>query len=249
MTMRTATRPFTRALGSSLTGLLLLAIQFPIPTARGALVPGVLPDAAPESLLVLLAPRSTEAIQQEMSAADVMEDAAKRDLESAQGKLAEAKAAVNVRKSEIETLKAKIKLAEEQKNETEKADLAQQVKAKELQVKVLEARVEMREAEAGLANARREAAQTQSAFHKKERELIEKRNELVKLQAAPEGAANLDGLIKLRNEVRDLERRSLEVLKDAANKSRNAAEHEARVVDQRLKLQERQKGLIGGAEK
>jgi chromosome segregation ATPase len=212
-------------------------------------VPGVLADAPPDSLLTLLPPRAVEIVQQDLATAEAMEGAAKADMVSAQGRLGEAKAQVNVRKSEVETIKAKIKLAKEQKNQTEQENLERQGRAMELRAKVLEARTEMREAEVSFADARREAAQTQSGFLKKELELLGKRNDLVKMNSAGQGATNLDGLVRLQTEIRDLERRCLEILKDVAEKAKHAAEDESSLLGKRLKLHDGQLALIGGARK
>jgi hypothetical protein len=249
MTRSTEARSNTRARALSLIVLGTLAIPLLAPAAGASVVPGVLADAPPDSLLILLAPRTSELVQQDLSTAGAAEEAAKADLASAQGHLGEAKAHVGVRKSEIDAIKAKIKLAKAQKNQAEQDDLEQQVKAKELQVKVLEARVDMRDAEVSLADARRDAAQTQSEFFKKELELLGKRNDLLKMNAAREAATNLDGIVRLQTEIRDLEHRCLEILKEVADKTKDAADDESNVVGKRLKLQEAQLALFGGPRK
>ena len=217
--------------------------------ARAAAVTGVLPDASPDSLLVLLPPRAVDTVRQDLAIADALEGTANTDMIGAQGRMGEAKAHVEVRKSEIEMLKAKVKLAKEQKNETEQANLELQVKAKELQLKMLEARRDMRDVEASLAEIRRKAAQTQSAFFKKEIELIGKRADLLQMTSAPAGVANLDGLVRLQGEIRELERRCLEILKDVADKEKSAAESEMNLLDKRMKVYEAQLAFHAGPKK
>jgi len=229
----------------------LLSIASPVASgpARASAVAGVLPDASPDSLLVLLPPRTEETVRRDLTTAEAAETSAGTDLVSAQGRLGEVKAHIEVRKSEIETIKAKIKLAKEQKNQTEQVNLEREAKMKDLQMKVLEARKEMREAEVNLADTRRKTAQTQSGFFKKELELIGKRDDQLKMSSAGEGATNLDGLIRLQIEIRDLERRCIEILKDVVEREKNVADGETSLLEKRLELHEAQLALLQGPKK
>jgi hypothetical protein len=69
------------------------------------------------------------------------------------------------------------------------------------------------------------------------------------MNAAREGAANLDGLVRLQTEIRDLEGRCLEILKDAAEKAKDAAEDESSLLSKRIKLHEGQLALLGDSRK
>lgn len=249
MTARTRTRSTLRVLGLSLLTLLALASPFTIRPAGASAVHGVLPDAVPDSLLILMPPRAADAIRQDLAIVDAAESAASADLVSAQGRVGEAKARVDVCASEIEAIKAKVKLAKEQKNETEQANLELRIKARELLLGALKARREMRDAEVGWADARRKAAQVRSEYFQKELELLEKRGSLSAMSSPGAGTTNLDGLLRLRVEIRDLERRGLEIAKDAADKEKNAAENEANLLDKRLKLEEAQRALVAGPKK
>jgi hypothetical protein len=249
MTTRTKTRSAIRVLGLSLLALLALASPLAIRPAGASGVLGVLPDAVPDSLLILLPPRAADAVNQDLAIVGAAESAASADLVSAQGRLGEAKARVDVCASEIEAIKARVKLAKEQKNQTEQANLELQIKAKELLLDALKARKEMRDAEAVWAEARRKAAQVQSGFFKKELELLEKRGALSAMSSPGAGTTNLDGLLRLRVEVRDLERRGLEIAKDAVDKEKSAAESGAGLLDKRLKLEEAQRALVAGPKK
>jgi hypothetical protein len=249
MKLRESIQNVGPVLGVFFVTLVVLANPLTAVSACASAVAGVLPDAAPDSLMVLHPPRTADAVNQDLAQASARESTANTDLVSAQGRLAEAKARVDVCQSEIEAIKAKIKLAKEQKNASEQAGFEQQAKAKELQLAVLKARVEMRDAEVAFADTRRLAAQTESAFLKKELELVGKRSDLARLGSSPGGTANLDGLTRLQTEVRDLERHCLEALKDFADKEKKAAEDEATLLEKRLKLQEAQLGLVAGPKK
>jgi hypothetical protein len=249
MKLRQRIQTTIRVPGVALVALLILASPFAIRSARASAVPGVLPNASPDSLLILLPPRAVDIVQQDQAAAEAMEGAGNADLVSAQGRLGEARAQVEVRKSEIEMFKAKVKLAKEQKNQTEQANLELQIKTKELQLKMLEVRRDMRDAEVSLAEARRKAAQTQAGFFKKERELIGKRADLLQAGSVREGAANLDGLVRLQGEIRDLERRCIEILKDVADKAKSVAESETNLLDKRLQVHAAQLAVLAGAKK
>ena len=238
-----------RMLGFALIGLMAGASPLATRPAHAYAIPGVLADAAADSLLILLPPRAAEAIQQDRADSEALESAANANMVFAQGRLGEVRAHVEVRKSDIESTKSKIKLAKEQKNKTEQADLERQVKAQELQLKVLEARRDMREAEVSLADARRKAGQVQAGFFKQELELLGKRGNLQQMGSVPAGAANLDGLIRIQGEIRDLEQRCMEILKDVALNHRKVAEAEVSLLDKRLKLHELQLELLKGPEK
>ncbi len=241
----TRTRSTLGELGSALIALLTCAGPLATGVARASAVPGVLPDAAPDSLLVLLPPRAAEVVQQELADAEALASTANANLVYAQGRLGEVKAHIEVRKSEIESTKAKAKLAKEQKNKSEQTDLERQVKVLELHLKMLEARRDMRDAEVSLANARREAGQMHAGFLKQELELISKRDNLQQMSCAG-SAANLDGLIRVQGEIRDLEQRGLETLKSAAEKDKKVAEAEMTLLEKRLKLNEVQLELLKG---
>jgi hypothetical protein len=249
MTTRGGIQSTIHVLVFALTALLTLVGPLVAQPARAAAVTGVLPEASPDSLLILLPPRAVDVVRQDLAIADALESTASQDMIAAQGRLGEAKAHVDVRKSEIEMIKAKVKLAKEQKNETEQANLELQVKAKELQLKMIEARRDMRDVEASLAETRRKAAQTQSSFFKKEIELIGKRADLTRMTSAPEGVTNLDGLVRIQGEIRDLERRCLEIAKDVADKEKSVAESEANLLDRRMKVYEAQLAFLAGPKK
>jgi hypothetical protein len=237
-------RSAIQVLGVSMIALLVSASPLTIRSAHASAVPGVLPDAAADSLLVLLPPRAQEAVRQDLADAEALANEANGDLVFAQGRQGEVKAHIEVRKSEIEATKAKIKLAKEQKNATEQVDLEQQVKAQELRLKVLETRKEMRDAEVVLADARRKAGQTQSGFFKKELELLAKRSDLQKMGSVGGGVANFDGLVRLQGETRELERRGMEILKGVAEAEKKVADAEVSLLDKRLKLHEVQLELF-----
>ena len=233
----------------SLAALMILGLPLTARPARASVAPGVLPEASPDSLITLLPPRDGEVVRQDKGVAEAMEAAVNVDLIAAQGRLAETKAHIEVRKSEIEMLKAKVKLAKEQKNETEQGNLERQVKAKELQHEMLKARKEMREAEVVLAETRRTAAQTQSGCLKKELELIGKRDDLLRASSAVPGPTNMDAIVRLQTEIRDLERRCLEIQKEVAEKDRKCAEDEANLLDKRMKVYEAQLAFHAGPKK
>ncbi len=235
-------------LGVALIALLGCASPIATRSAHASTVAGVLPDAAVDSLLTLLPPRPAEAIRQDLTDSEAAEGAANADMVFAQGRLGEARAHVEVRKSEIEATRSRVKLAKEHKNKSEQTNHERQVKAQELQLKVLEARKAMREAEVDLADARRKAGQAQAAFFKRELELLGKRDDLQQMVSAPAGGANLDGLIRIQGEIRDLEKRCLEILKDVAANHKKVAETELGLLDRRLKLYEVQLELLKGSE-
>lgn len=233
----------------------VLTVLFLVPgfagvaSAQSSSVAGVLTDAPTDSLLILLPARPEATVRSDLSAAEAAGSNAALDLVAAQGRLAEVKAHIEVRKGEIKTIEAKVDLAKQQKNQTEQANQEQQKKLKELQLKVLEARKEMREAEVNLANARKKAAETQAGLFKKELELLGKRNDQLKMSSAAEGTPNLEGLLRLQIEIRDLERRGLENQKDVADKEKSVAESAMSLLEKRLKVQEAQLALLAGPKK
>lgn len=249
MMLRSGIRTAILVLEVSLLAFLILVCPLTTRSARASAVPGVLPDASPDSLLTLLPSRAADIVQGDLAAAEAREGAGNADLASSQGCLGVARAHVEVRKREIEMIKAKVKLAKEQKNQTEQANLELQIKSRALQLKMLEARRDMRDAEVSLAEARRKAAQTQSGFFRKELELIGMRADLLRTTSVREGAANVDGLVRLQGEIRDLERRCIEILKDVADKEKSVAESETNLLDKRLRVYEAQLTLLAGPKK
>ncbi|MBP6875519.1 MAG: hypothetical protein KBD56_05570 [Candidatus Eisenbacteria bacterium] len=238
-----------RVFGISLiTVFVLLAGAGMAETTQAASVAGVLPATHPDSLMVLLPPRAADAVNQDLALAGTAQTDRDAELVAAQSRVGEAKANVKVCESEIETIKAMIKLAKERKDKTEEANLAQKQKTKERQLEMLKARKDLRDAETSLAEARRAMAQAQAGFYRKELELIEKRMALQEQSGMAVGT-NLDALLRLQREIRNLERRCLEILKDVADKEKKAAEDEGNVVDKRLKVLQTQLAYFGGSDK
>ena len=242
-------RTAIRLLGILLAFVLTLASRLAVPSAQASAVPGVLPDALPDSLMILLPSRDAGAVDDDLANAEARANASNEDEVAAQGRLGQDKARVDVCTQEIETVKAKVKLAKEQKDKTAQADYEQRVKTKELQLNVLKARKDMREAEVALAGKRRATVQAEAGFLRKELELIGKREELARQRAAAPGTMNLDALVRLQADIRDLEHRCLEVLKDVAEKQKGVAEGEANLIDKRLKLEEAQAAYFVGPKK
>ena len=228
--------------------LAVLVVASPLATlqAHASAAPGVLSDVPPEGLMVLLPSRAVESVRSDLEAAERLEKASNSARESAEEYLKVAKAQITVCTSEIDVLKDRVKLAKEQKNQTEQDSLERHIKAKDLQLKMLEARRDMREAEIGLADAQRRTAETSGGTLKKELELIERREMLVQISASREVPPDPIALTKLQTEVRDIERQTIEAMKDLAQKQKDAAEREMDVLDKRLNVHEAQLAVLVG---
>lgn len=160
-----------------------------------------------------------------------------------EGALAEAKAAVEVKKNEIEITETERDLADKQDREAEKEALERQKDKQELEKDLLERRVNVAERRIDESKARRDYAEATSRVHEREITLESASAQLARLQGTEDGT--LDQALRLRTEVRELEREVLEAMKSQAQREEELAKRRRRVIEAQIELLEARSKLQG----
>lgn len=231
---------FTLTLGSSLPALAQSTASTPV-------VSVVLSAAKPDTFMTLVAERDKGDIDRDRDAAKNDESAAELAIRAANEREASEKAEVDLQKANVEQIKAEISLADQNKDEAAKKAGEAKKQYAELRLKLLEKRRDMRSAERGLAQAMKEAAAAIASACERERNLVEKRGENPPFSATD--ASALAKRLRWENDVRDLEKRTLEAYRDASSKRKSLTERESDVISKRLDVLAVQREIIEQASK
>ena len=194
----------------------------------------MLVDAAPDSSLVMVPPRSMDDVARDQADAEAAARAADETVVLTRGLAARSAAQVEVKKSEVDNLKARVKVAKESKNEAEQKDLERQQKELELAQKRLERIRDMRGAELDLAQAQKAAAASRAQVHQAERALLDLRGQLDQTGATAPSTGQLEKFLAQKRDVSKAETRVLELTKELAGKRTDVASKAKDLADRRL---------------
>jgi hypothetical protein len=175
--------------------------------------------------------RSTERIRNELETARFSGREADARLTEATTQREQTKAMVQVKKQEVSTVAARIKLAEKQKQDSEKATLEAEKKVNERQQQFLERREALHGSEIDQAKAARKLSQAQRNALEVELQLAERREERSRVAAVdPAATVRSDAII------RELERKTLEAQQQRAEAARDLAGKDQDIARRRLEL-------------
>lgn len=224
------------------------AAPAPAPAAAAAPAPAAAAPAAAgrtvaEALgfIDVLPARSPDRIRSELEAARSAEREADARILEASTQRSETKAKVDVKKQEGSTVDARIKLADKQKQEGEKASLEAEKKVTERQKQFLERRVALHDAELDRAKAAKRLAQADQRALDMELQLATRRSERAQV-------AGVDAAATLRQDevIRELERKTLEAQRQRADASKDVASRDQDIAKRRLDLYQAQVAASGG---
>ncbi len=226
---------FALTLSSSLPALAESSASTPV-------VSVVLSSAKPDTFMTLVAPRDKGEIDRDRDAAKNDESAADLAIRAANEREASEKAEVDLQKANVEQIKAEINLADQNKDEAAKKSGEAKKQYAELRLKLLEKRRDMRSAERGLAQAMKEAAGGIARACEREKNLGDKRGENPPFSATD--ASALAKRLRWENDVRDLEKQTLEAYREASSKRKTLTERESDVISKRLDVLSVQKEIV-----
>jgi hypothetical protein len=179
--------------------------------------------------------RSPERIRTELEAARAAEREADARILEASNQRSQTKAMVEVKKQEGSTVNARIKLADKQKQEGDKAALEAEKKVTERQKQFLERREALHAAELDQAKAAKNLAQAGERALDMELQLAGRRADRARL-------AGTDATAALRQDevIRELERKTLEAQRQRAEAAKDVASRDQDIAKRRLDLYQAQ---------
>ncbi len=193
-------------------------------------------QASDKGEITLVESRSDEVIRLNLDEAKNLQIAAQDKRKRAEGQQSLAGTLVDAHKKDIESLKARLKVAKDQKNETNRLDLERRIKLEESIQKLLERQKEMRDIEKDVAELEKEHANSLIRVFEKELELNQKQLDQAVLKNDPNAGSQLDKLMKGAREIRDQERRVLEAIKDAMEKKEEMSKKSKELFDKRIQV-------------
>lgn len=184
--------------------------------------------------------RSSQRIQTELEAAKAAEREADARIEEASSQRSQTKAMVEVKKQEGSTINARIKLADKQKQDADKASLEAEKTVTERQRQFLERREALHAAEVDQAKAAKRLAQSDEKALQMEMQLADRR-------ADRDRVAGTDATATLRHDevIRELERKTLEAQQQRAEAAKDLASRDQDIAKRRLDLYQAQMAATG----
>ncbi len=195
----------------------------------------------PDAFLRLVPVRSIDSIRGDIERATSDAQAARAQQNGAEGFKVRVESQLKLQDQEIKGLKDRIKVAKNNKNETEVIALEAEKKSAERAKTLLERRREMRKIEAEAAKAAMASANAWKAALSLELELATKREQARMAAGGPDMGTARTQLV-----LRELEGRTLKAQKEHASKAEDLAKRQKQLVERRLDLFEAQRKLQAG---
>ncbi len=192
-----------------------------------------------DSLVALVPWRPGGAIQDDLRRAEDAVRTASYEVESTRLLRSRAETRRKAMESEIDQIKDRLDRAKDEKREADRQALEIELKAAEAGKKTLEEREALREAEIELAEAERRLAEARVKALGLELQLERRRGE-----RAMGLATSLLEASRQQRVLRDLERQTLEAMRDEARRQKDLADRSLRVVERKLKLFQAQARLL-----
>jgi len=218
-----------------------------------AQVPAVtVPPAPPvpttlDSAIVVVPMRDIAMIERDLEEANAHKVYIEQRMDQAKNLQARAETAIKVKETEINAIEAQLDLAKKMKDEMQKSDLESRKKLAKLEKDLLQSREKLRDQEIRYGKAAREYYEDYGRSFEREMELARMRDRRMQLgrwvTASPSLLTEAQGI---DNEIRDLERKTLDAQIQAAEKRKVMAQQEADVAKARKKILESQLKLQRG---
>ncbi len=211
-----------------------ITVSTPAPAAPPAApAPAFSPDLVEDALRRVIVPRAAGDVQREMDGARASASAAEGAVREARIRETAAKGRVQVKKRELEALRAKVAAAKKAKDEVTRGEQQRLSDAAELELKLLGRLADVETAEIARLNAVKSAGEATARAGELELKLAEARAAF----EATGGASSADvaaRALRLRKQVRELERQTLAAMKARADRTSDAAERDKDVFQKRI---------------
>lgn len=196
-----------------------------------------------DTFMVLVPLRADADIRNDLTAARMREASAEVAVRQAKDVQARAKAHIEVKKKEIELTKSRIDAAKKAQNAVDAGAFESQKKVLELELKLLERRSQLYAAEVELGEAVRDAARSRAKACEREMDLALKRQEIAALSRGALSQGTVAQAVQMSAQLNDLEKKTLEAMRDMAGKEADTAQKEKKIAERRLAILEAQRTL------
>jgi hypothetical protein len=202
------------------------------------------PEAAIDSMLVVVELRSTSAIEYDRDVAGRRRSAAETREATARVFQSRAATTIKIKESDISALKARIGQAKSEKNEPLQRELERARELAEVEKKLLERREQLRRSDIDFAKAEVEYHAAELKAFELELQLAQLRSRRVDAQRDAPTADQRETAWQLDEQIREMEGKTLGALQEGAGKGKNLAERATGLYKARRKVWEAQRELI-----
>jgi|GEM_PF-6843876 len=209
----------------------------------GAFTP-YLPDAATDSMLVVVELRRPAAIEYDLEVATTKRAAAALSESTARLFQSRAETQIKIKESEIDALKARIDQAKSEDKDQQKQRLESQRDLAEVEKKLLEKREKLRREEIDFAKAEIDFHDAQMQAFSSELELAQMRARRTDIAGTIPTQERFEAVWRFDQQVRDLEGATLDAQGEAAKKQKKLAEQAVDISKAQKKVWESQRDLI-----
>lgn len=214
--------PRAQGAGSSLSGDSTKTATMPVPTAS--------PTGIDIQMSDIVAAPSNDELKKTKDEAKRLEESSATELGAAREREGRYRAKVEIRKSEIEATKSRIDLAKKDKNKDAQATLEATKKRQELEQQLYQKMAEMEKTNGQVADAARLYARARQNSCDVLADLSAKYYQRQSLL----GGGAPEKLVQMERQVRETEKKALEVLKDVASKQNDWTSKQKDLVDRRM---------------
>jgi hypothetical protein len=210
---------------------------------RAAFAP-YLPDARTDSLLVVVELRDLAAIEFDRDVADRKRTEAKQREAAARIFQSRAAMTIKIKDTEITALKARVKQAKVERDDTLTRQYESERDHAELEKQLLRRREQLRQSDIRFAGA--EFAYHDAAFgaYGHEFDLARLRTARTSIERDIPSQEGFEKAWQLDKQIRELEGRTLDALREAARQQKDLAEQAVKIFEARKKVWEAQRDLI-----
>ncbi len=223
---------------------LCLAASVGAQTMSNTVFPPYLPDAQTDSLLVVVELRDLAAIEFDRDVAERKRNAAEQREAAARIFQSRAAMTIKIKDTEITALKARVKQAKVERDDTMTAQFETERKHAEFEKQLLRRREQLRQSDIRFARAESEYHDAAFKAYGHELDLARMRTNRTDIEKDIPSREQFEKAWQLDKQIRELEGRTLDALREAARKQKDLAEQAVRIFQARKKVWEAQRDLI-----
>ncbi len=235
-------KPISTALLSAIA--LCLAVSVGAQTMSSTDFPPYLPDATTDSLLVVVELRNLTSIEFDRDVAERKRNAAEQRETEARVFQSRAAMMIEIKDSEIKALKARVKQAKTERDEALTEQFESGIDKAEFEKKLLNRREQLRKSDIAFAKAEFEYHDAAFKAYEHELELARMRANRTDIAKIIPSQERFEKALHLDKQIRELEGRALDALREASQKQKRLAEQSVKIFEARKKVWEAQQDLL-----
>jgi len=216
-------------------------------TMSGAVFPPYLPDAATDSLLVVVELRDPALIEFDRNVADRKRAAAEQREAAAQVFQSRAAMTIEIKDTEITALKARVKQAKVENDDTMTEQFETERDHAEFEKQLLKRREQLRQSDIRFARAEFEYHDAALKAYDHELELARMRANRTDIEQDLPSQERFEKAWQLDKQIRELEGSTLDAFREASHKQKKLAEQAVKIFQARKKVWEAQRDMINNS--